>query len=416
MNAKFSFRWILLSLLFILTIKSTSAQTRFGAEIELHGKGHQIIHLCMKGGVYYLTGAIAYPSLAKLNHEDISDVHAAATLGVGFGCYAAFMLDTKISEVYLNKIATILNPRALASELKLDWIHNQGDMKRSGLKISYPSGDVIVFTSDPQTIEVNINPQTAEEIKEKLDFYQREIFDLAKSAGLLPPKQDGIWNGGHIHIDLKTAFGGDPQKFKKFILDFWSHGELARGILVQDFLNAAPIKGQGQMNKIRELVNYLDSLTQKGKTLGKNEIYTLYKNFPRIFNKHSFLGFNSSSMNLKPKFGTLEIRALRSQKDAKSLALITELLDRRIQYTNSQPDHSFSVDAIRNSWTDSEKIQSFQSYIEESGLNFDHFLEIIPKKYLLSPLTRKKIGDQLSCIQYFKEVYRPIQTKNQNLE
>lgn len=38
-----------------------------------------------------------------------------------------------------------------------------------------------------------------------------------------------------------------------------------------------------------------------------------------------------------PSLGTLEIRALRSQKNAKVLALITELLDRRIQYTNSHP-------------------------------------------------------------------------------
>lgn len=333
--------------------------------------GHKAIHLCIKGGVYYLTGTLAYPIWARLNHEDISNLHAAASLGVGLSCYAVFMLDNKISESHLLKIARKLQPRADASELSLEWTFSQGEMR------------------------------------EKMDFYQKEIYQLAKSVELRPPKRDGIWNGGHLHIDLKTAFDKDPQKFKNFVLDFWSHGELARGILAEDPLNASPIQTQRQLKQIRNLVIYLDSLTQDGKSLGPGEIRKIYKKFPRIFNKLSFLGLNSSALNLKPSLGTLEIRALRSQKNAKALALITELLDRRIQYTNSHPRDAVSTDFIRNDWTDSEKIKNFQSYVEESGLNFDEFRELVPKKYLLYAPPKKWVSTEHPCLEHFSKLNQP---------
>lgn len=260
------------AILFGIHANTAWTENRFGPEIELHSVTHKTIHICIKGGVYFVTGVLAYPIWARQNREDISPVYNATTFGVGFGCYAAFLLDGKLSELYLKKIEQKLQPRVDSSELKVEWQDSVGEMKRKGLKLTYPSGDYIVFSSDPQTIEVTMNPQTSGELIAKTDFYDQEIYELAKSVGLRPPVKDGFWNGGHIHIDLDQAFGGDPQKFKNFIIDFWSHGELARGILVDDPFNAGPIRSKRQLRDIKSLAEYLDVLSVQGKRLTSREI------------------------------------------------------------------------------------------------------------------------------------------------
>lgn len=118
MKSPLFFRCILETLLFTDSSQISYEETRFGPEIELHGLGHKTIHLCIKGSVFYMIGVLAYPAWARLNKEDISPLHLLGAGGIGFGCYAAFMLDSQFSAAHLRAIANKIQPRVDASELQ----------------------------------------------------------------------------------------------------------------------------------------------------------------------------------------------------------------------------------------------------------------------------------------------------------
>lgn len=92
--------------------QSSRAENRFGTEIELHGLGHKAIHLCMKGSVYYVMGVVGYPMWSRYNREEISNLHTIASLGVGTGCFLAYLMDI---ETHCSNIFTKLSPFGLGS-------------------------------------------------------------------------------------------------------------------------------------------------------------------------------------------------------------------------------------------------------------------------------------------------------------
>ncbi|NQZ01474.1 MAG: hypothetical protein HRT45_12495 [Bdellovibrionales bacterium] len=164
------------------------------------------------------------------------------------------------------------------------------------------------------------------------------------------------------------------------MVDYWSHGELGRGILGRDGVNAAPIRTEAEIRQISELVEYLDGLGSAPLT---EENYREIARFNRAFGKSSKLGRGSSALRMKPSLGTLEIRALRSQPTADYLARLTRLLDARINYTNSQPASVFSVADIRSrQFTDVGNVEAFKRYVHESGLDFSDYASLVPEELL----------------------------------
>lgn len=82
----------------------------------------------------------------------------------------------------------------------------------------------LVASLDEGVMEIKGTPVTVSEAKKIEAWFNKNIFDVAKSAGLLPHPFEG---GGHIHMDSKTAFRSDPRRFLNFISDQFSHPEIS---------------------------------------------------------------------------------------------------------------------------------------------------------------------------------------------
>jgi hypothetical protein len=358
-----------------------AAGPKMGPEIEFRGKKQIPSMICQAapqiGIGLMLTGFAGTVAVAgKSIYEDepagntlLAPVVAgtAAAVGSFVFCTVAAINDAGATDSYLRKIRANLLPRQKAGELTLDWTN---DSSRRALVVTYPDGRKILFAKDPNVVEVKTVPVRPGELAADLDFYEKEIFETARAVGLKSPKLDGPWNGGHIHVDIEEAFGGDPRKLKNFILDYIEHPELAGGVLVKDFYNAPAIDPLKQKEAIGQIVEALDHWAEKGEKVDAFKVLELAELGP--FGKRD-------ALNVNTVYNTLEIRGLRSQKSAAELLKVMRLIEARIKYTNGLPSKQFRPRPIKMS--PEEKRKAFRAYVEEAGLDYEEFKELAPRKF-----------------------------------
>lgn len=358
-----------------------AAGPKMGPEIEFRGKKQIPSMLCQAApqaalGLMAVGGAgtvgLAVKSLSVDTHAGAGAVVPfAAGFGASMGvialCVVAAVNDAAATDAYLRKIHARLLPRERAGELKLSW---SNDTSRRALEVTYPDGRKIEFAKDPNVVEVKTAPVRPGELAASLDFYEKEIFETARSVGLKSPVLDGPWNGGHIHVDIAEAFGNDPRRLKNFFLDYIEHPELAEGVLVKDFYNAPAIDPVKQRAAIEQVVYQLDLWAEKGEKLDDFKLIELARLGP--FGKRD-------ALNLNTAYGTLEIRGLRSQRSAAELLRVMRLIEARIEYTNSLPAKDFHPKPIEMSRE--EKRKAFRAYVEEAGLSYDEFKGLAPRKF-----------------------------------
>lgn len=355
-----------------------AAGPKMGPEIELRGKKQIPSMLCQAGtqaafGVA-LTGVAgaAYLKATDRDGEALGPILSSAGglgggVGVAVACIALTIQDPAITDGYLRKIHANLLPREKAGELKLRW--SEESVYRA-LEVTYADGRKIVFSKDPNVMEVKISPIRPGELEAALDFYQKEIFETARAVGLKPPRLDGPWNGGHIHVDLAEAFGNDPVKFKNFLLDYIEHTELADGVLIKDSYLTPAIDSIKQREAIEQLVASLDYLAEQGEKLDIVDINELAAT--GLFGKRN-------ALNLNTIYKTFELRGQRSQKSAAELLKVMRLIQARIKYTNGLPPKEFHPKPVKMSLE--EKRKAFRAYVEEAGLSYEEFKDLAPRKY-----------------------------------
>lgn len=372
------------------------ADAKIGPEIELQGPRHLPGLVCtlvarpaVSSGVLAAatSGLLAGPVVAALMKFDPSAL-AFTSFGAGSAASGGMILfsiycnrnksalGVSANDRYLERISRELEPLAREGKVTVKKVGVPvGDLQ--SVRVTYPTGEVIEFGRDPNTIEVHLNPMPASELKSKEKFLQAEIFDRAARVGLRPPRWDGPWNGGHVHVDIETGLKSDPANLKKAVFDYVSHGELAGGLLCRDRYNARPISLRRNRADLERLGKYLDGLKAEGKKLTPPVLHQLVRDFPKIFGKRS-------ALNLKPSLGTLEFRALRAQASAEVLADVALLVSASIEYTNGLPDvplpRSDGLGAP-GAWP-----ERYRQYVEERGLSYDRFKKLIPGKYWIDDL------------------------------
>ncbi|MCO5142679.1 MAG: hypothetical protein M9962_06285 [Oligoflexia bacterium] len=397
----------MLNLLSILLSLHSLADPTFGPEVEFRGK-KQIPSLLCGAAVYQSTtetiknsskkiglastlvapvgiAKIVYSDQKNHNETDSIDLGLNTLLGLGVTsgsiAGAGFLYSIKCDDIrlaaeksYDTKLVAELESLCTNNRCKLTKVEEVKDIGKHedvvyhDYTIKYPDGFEVHFTHDNSVIEVKTTPLTAKNAKIQTERLQTDVWDMLKKIGLTPPRFDGPWNGGHIHIGLDSAFK-NLGHFKSFLNDLLEHPELAEGILGNDQLEAAsPSKNNGA--RIRDLLDSLQEIPDHEKVTHENVRKLLYKKLPKD-------GFG---IVYHPFLRTIELRFIRSQKSASVLEKIIRLIDQRIKYLAESPSIKPITDISFRPKSDSEKIRDFQRYIEETGLSWDEYEELVPTK------------------------------------
>ena len=384
-------RSFLLAVLLTLHPLSKAHAEKYGIEIELQGRAHKLVHFCTGvtiGSMRFETGALIiapfYLSSDETRAQLVKTVPALFSIwGI---CLASTAFGSNaVGSNYLQRLEKVLRPRAEKGELTL-----YSDNKL--IAVDYPTGEHVLFTLDQGTIEVKMPAQSSKDIQKRIEFFDREVFDVAKRAGLHAPRIDGPWNGGHIHVDLESAFKKDPNLLKKFLLDYWSHPELAQGLMVIDPLNAKPLRTKKERDLAFQLLRRLDEPSASKHLLDPFFLLELKRQY------HPILG-KSSALNINPILGTLEVRALRSQKSGTELFKVVNLIENRIAYSQSLSDEELmSKFMASQSKKTGTKGELFRKYVEETGLPYWDYRELVPKRF-------QENANQ--CLKLFSRINKP---------
>ncbi|MEN0057214.1 MAG: hypothetical protein AAGB31_00130 [Bdellovibrio sp.] len=309
------------------------------------------------------------------------------------GNYAvALFSNTNARDKLLKKILKKCSTCTLATE------SNRYFDNEPKYNIQFNLETAVSIDIDPWVIEIN-GHAVAKDFQKNAEFYKL-IFQSADEIGLHPHERIG---GGHIHIDFKTAFQGDEQKARNFIVDLLNHPELAMGLLSKDFLNAAPLAmlPQNQQELFQEILTKYDagriSFDQFIVEINEKVYQVSYDEFdPEPSKKYQAVNLTRAGSHSKAR--TIELRFFRPPKSFEEFLLQIDLIERRIEFVNQISGRiAYIPKNFRNNFpTANQLAKRFSEFLLEMGQDSEKFKPLLPKKI------SAKMGILL-CHDLFKE-------------
>ncbi len=413
----------------------------FGPEIEFQGRKMLLGQICTglgkqkkikdfaefeallgtaKTATYVAAGVAGASSLAWLNYELASNDNKkgshdgttlpATILGTSLAVTLAngrvvnYLMGCKDSwGSYSTKSTSAYDTRIEEEVKKLcadgHCIYEQKGASFGGEKnftIVYGKENLIIeITHDPNTIEVKTNPLTLAQLEEYEKIIQNDVYGTLKKAGLKPPVFDGPWNGGHIHIDLIRGMNNDPKILRSFLIDLYEHEAMFAGALGWDPYNGKLVRQDPErIKQFKALIDSLDVAIEQKLPINKANIDRA------LFSKNSFLNmktfYPSGDM-------TLELRALRSQKNAKTLTKLAKLFQARI---NSLRDVNLPapVYEVRGFRTPFHVANAFHDFVTKAGLKWSEFGDLMPWYFQVTlPHSQSIVNDV--CVVPFQKLF-----------
>lgn len=253
-------------------------------------------------------------------------------------------------------------------------------------KFTYPDGFWFIVATDPGCLEIQTKPSTFAEYKSYSKIIQADLFDSATMLGMFTDKDVG---GGHIHIGMKSAFDGDAVLFRNFVADYSNHGELNSGIMDTDKYNAPSIDdlNRNQRKAFKELLFDFDNGKTKLQTIkgfAKALEETVYYKTPTGWNP----AYKYQALNVHRVHGeefaeaarTVEIRAQAAQETFDDFLKQIQLYEKRIKFISSKPTKRLVYLDQGVELTGREKLERFYAYVVESGLVWDDYKYMLPKR------------------------------------
>ncbi len=192
-----------------------------------------------------------------------------------------------------------------------------------------PNGWSFKVTEDPGVLEVTMDPMTVAEFRKFKSDIQDAVFASAAAVGLYP------WDflgGGHINVDI-GIFGGSLLLARNFVVDFWSHNELAMGIFNYDPLNAVSLSLYRfeHIEKIREVIARSDAGEYGEGTQAIERFFAALNKVLRAGTSYFGDGKKEKATDLNfGHVGRIEVRSVRPQKNMDVWLNQIELIDARI--------------------------------------------------------------------------------------
>lgn len=315
------------------------------------------------------------------------------------------LVNTPVNEAARDKLAEKIMSRCKNCEMTIEF-DTREEVKFQRIHVS--SNFFIDVTVDPAVVEVKTSPLTALEFSERGKFIQEAIFDSAREIGIVPNVNAG---GGHIHIDVARAFDGDVLHFKNFLADMINNSFLFQGIFGADPSNAPTYfdltekQQEAFKNILIEVEKNPDqwSVQKLAETIEKDVYYATPANWVP---PQKYQNINLTRVGRK-EAATVEIRAFHAQSSSEHFALLTEMLDRRIEWTKKQKIVKINEVNISN------HTDGLWRFLYEINMNFQDFLPFIEEKQWPAP---KTVWETVKAQQGAKEALKYMNDFYQKLD
>jgi hypothetical protein len=246
------------------------------------------------------------------------------------------------------------------------------------------NGFWIQVSYDPNVVEILTKPLKLSRVKQLAPRMQEAIFETARLAGL----ETSPRRAGHFNFGARSSFENDSELFLKFVIDYSNRPQLASGVLRSLNLATAPplaalsIAQKQALDDIARLPRLSQLSIADVAEMLTNDVF--YKSAREDMDFETAV--HNQALGLKKVRNArwwldqpLEVRAVRSQRSIEDFILLGELFESRIAYLRSRPLERVSMES-RIDFTHAELEQSFRSYVEESGLDWNRFQTLMPSR------------------------------------
>jgi hypothetical protein len=261
-----------------------------------------------------------------------------------------------------------------------------GKFKLPEFKITYPNGYWIVISVDPATTEIQTKPLPLEEYEKLAPYIQKNLYEPAARAGLVPKETDN-----HLNIGVRSAFP-HVKNLAAFMVDQFNHPELALGVLGKDLHNGPPLAVQTK-EQWEALQHLLDSM-------GNYERVT-FMDFARALNRQVYYrsrdwkdpasGKHYQAVSIKrlEKFNfeyedaPVELRYAAGKVTLADSLKLYQLMIKRIQYLNERQESKIIVRdrfLFSENMTHSELLSRFALFLNEMGEKLEDHRNLIANK------------------------------------
>jgi hypothetical protein len=339
--------------------------------------------------------------------------HPIAQAAVKFG--AEFELSNQ--EVWQQGIdmgRTVNTPKAVSAQWKLVQAYTREckAKKQCGVtalknkygvqvfRIEFTDGFWVQISTDVAVVEIQTKPSTVAEYKAAKPHLD-ELFLAGAETGLTPDPK--FKQGGHIHMDFASAFGGDHRLFRNFLVDFMNHQELGGGgVFGSDPGNAPHLSLLTDEKKgvFMDLIDRFDrGEIKSGKELAQKIIRNVYDDNPaHWFPADKYHALNLTRVPDSDDFSTVEFRALSAQRSPEEFLRQTELFEARLDFLR-KIDRNLPVVGFRPLSAE-QKVGAFRSYVEESGLAWDDYKPLLRNgaEFADTPALSRVIANQAESL------------------
>lgn len=267
------------------------------------------------------------------------------------------------------------------------------------IKVTFPHLENywVILDIDPATVEIQGKPLTIAGYKKFKDDIQYLVFDSARAAKLTP--RWDLSGAGHIHLDMKSTFQGDRMLFRNFVVDYMNNPQLASGILDFDHVNAPPLRAMTgkQIEAMNKILADFDNSSMSIEVFAQrivNEVQNFHPSDWMPSAKYQALNFLRIINPDTPEHErTLEIRALRAQRNMDEFILVLELFQSRIDFLAKSKKPIALNMPVMERLTPAQSEIRFKAYVTSSGQDWDKFKVLMPKYAEDSALAETAVYD-----------------------
>lgn len=279
---------------------------------------------------------------------------------------------------YLGLFVSMLSPASMSKGVAfLQKYSSQSNVDVNGLTISNrETGFWLQYGSDPFVIEVRSKPATVSDLESNRQFIDSAMFDPKRLLGARPA---WLLGSGHMHMDLETAFQGDTQLLRDFVVDMLMHPEIYRGPWVGDRITTWNL---GRYAKsILKIINAHDA--------GAFREFNVFVSALRTAGLSRF-PTSGNGLVLSDEFNTIELRFLRAQRSTQEIINFATLFRARVNYLRAHPFVRYVAPPAL--MTPAESYRRLERFVTEMGLEWAPYKKMLPAwwRWIVAPLVEYK--------------------------
>lgn len=258
-------------------------------------------------------------------------------------------------------------------------------------RVEYKDGWYFKVSYDPGCVEITFKASTLDTLKSIAPRIDDSIFKTARDLDMKTPD----WGINHFNMGIRSTFDDSGKEFLKFFVDYANHPDLALGGLGSDIMNAPPLSVLGEeqrqaLQKIVEEVNAgkLQTIAEIARAI-QNRVYTRSYN-PAWGGANHYQAFGLKHVNkadLSKTDAPFEFRAMWSQNSAEAFMKIARLMEARVAFTKASTDPILYTASTRTAFVDEGIKTRFYIYVEEAGLKFADYGDLIRTSARSAPLS-----------------------------